>query len=116
MQYGKQPGANLEGIRWPHLRDSKKEAGLAVEASTISESTMEESDSEEEMFRWLKHRKTLKSGKVRTADSMVVKCITWPHELLYTSGGQPGTYEQISMAFMPTNNCHRASIKLLLPS
>ena len=41
-------------------------------------------------------QKTLKSGKIRTADSMV-KHITWPHELIYTSWGHPAVYKQLSM-------------------
>ena len=42
-------------------------------------------------------QKTLKSSKVRTADSTVVKCITWPHELVYISGVQSAIYEQFSV-------------------
>ena len=38
-----------------------------------------------------KNGKPLKSGKVRTADSTVIKRITWPHELVYSSGGEPAT-------------------------
>ena len=27
----------------------------------------------------------------------MVKRITWPHELMYTSGGEPAAYEHLSM-------------------
>ena len=44
-----------------------------------------------------KRRRALKYGKIRIADSTVVKGITWPHELMYNSGGEPVIYEHISM-------------------
>ena len=34
---------------------------------------------------------------VRTVNSMVVKHITWPHELIYKSVRQPTVYEQLTM-------------------
>ena len=67
------------------------------QAYMLTESATEESYSEEEMSRQLKLRKTLKSVKVRTAKSTVVKSITWPHEHMYTSGWQLAIYEQLTM-------------------
>ena len=49
------------------------------------------------MCMWQNRRKMIKSGKVRTADAMGVRSITWPHELIYTSGDQPAIYEQLTM-------------------
>ena len=51
-----------------------------------------------------KKGKALKSCKVRTADSTVIKWITWPHKLMYTSGGEPMTHELISMSQCVTGN------------
>ena len=45
----------------------------------------------------LRKRHPLKLGKVHTADSMVVKKVTCPHELMYTAAGQPAVYEDLSM-------------------
>ena len=45
-----------------------------------------------------KKRKVLKSGKVRTADAMVLKQVTWPHELMYMASGQPAVYENLTIA------------------
>ena len=39
----------------------------------------------------------LKSGKVRTSDSTVVKTITWPDKLMYTFAEVPTVYEHLSM-------------------
>ena len=49
------------------------------------------------MARSRKRHKNLKSGKSRTTDS-IVKQITWPHKLVYTSGREPAVYEQLSMS------------------
>ena len=42
-------------------------------------------------------RKLLKSGKVCTVDSMVLRNITWPHEFMYTVAGQPAVYKELSI-------------------
>ena len=63
----------------------------------LVESLSDESEMGEGPARGKKRRKALRSGKVRTADSIVVKRINWPHELMYTSGGKPAVYEQVSM-------------------
>ena len=41
-------------------------------------------------------RKGLKSGRLRTMVTMVLKRITWPHEVVYTSADQPAIYEEMS--------------------
>ena len=53
---------------------------------------------DEEPGRRKKRWSALKSGKIRTADSTVVKIISWPHELVYNSGGEPVIFKHISMA------------------
>ena len=40
----------------------------------------------------------LKSSKCRIADSLVTKQIVWPHEVVYTSQGQPAVYSELSVA------------------
>ena len=37
------------------------------------------------------------SSNVHTADSTIVKCITWPHELVYVAGSQPAVYEELTL-------------------
>ena len=73
----------------------RKLAQLLKQALLLTEISMEESDSEEEVSRQLTSRK---NSQVWTADSLVAKCITWPHELVYTSVRQPAMYEKF---FMP---------------
>ena len=63
----------------------------------------DDSEMDQEPARRRKNGKPLKSSKVRTADSTVIKWITWPHELVYTSGGEPMTYELISMSQFVTD-------------
>ena len=60
-------------------------------------SCTDESELDEEPAPRRKKAKVLKSGKTRTADSTVVKRITWTHELVYTLRGEPVTYELISL-------------------
>ena len=69
-----------------------QESPLIVDIST------DDSGMDQEPAHRRKKGKPLKSGKVRTADSTVIKRTTWPHELVYTSGGEPVTYELISMS------------------
>ena len=40
----------------------------------------------------------LKSGKIRTTDSMVIRRVVWPHEMVYTMEGQPPVYSDMSIA------------------
>ena len=37
-------------------------------------------------------KRGLKSGKIRMADTTVLHKITWQHEVVYTSTGQPSEY------------------------
>ena len=81
-----------------HLSVSETQADPLAEASPLlTESATEEESDLEEMCLRQKCRKTIKSGKVITADSMVVIRITWPRELIYTTGEQPIMHEQLSM-------------------
>ena len=58
--------------------------------------TDEESGSEEDPIPEPK-RKTLKSGKHRTADSSVLHKVVWPHEVVYTAMGKPAEYGDIAI-------------------
>ena len=60
------------------------------------------------------------SGKLRTVDTTVINHILWPHEVVYSSDGQPGMSEHLScmafvigylsmMALKPGNNKLRMS-------
>ena len=42
-------------------------------------------------------RKTLKLGKIRTADSSVLHKVVWPHKVVYTATGKPAEYDDISI-------------------
>ena len=39
----------------------------------------------------------MKFGKVRTTDTLVSRCITWPLEVVYTIAGKPVAYDDISL-------------------
>ena len=67
------------------------------QAPLLVESFTDESEMDQKPDQRKKRQKGLKSGKVRTADSTVVKRITCPHELVYNSGGESVTYDPISM-------------------
>ena len=58
--------------------------------------TEEESDSDAAPPR-RHHKKPLKSGKLPMADSMVLKKVTLPFELVYMVMGQPAVYEDRSI-------------------
>ena len=68
------------------------------QAPQIADISTDDSWTDQEPGHRRKRGKPLKSGKVRTADSTVIKHSTWPHELVYTSGGEPVTYEHIAMS------------------
>ena len=57
----------------------KKLARCLRQALPLVESLTDNSDMDEEPDQRKKRQKALKSVKVRTADSAVVKIITWPH-------------------------------------
>ena len=44
-----------------------------------------------------KKKNTLKSGKLKTADSLVLHPVVWQHQMLYTMVGQLAVYEDISI-------------------
>ena len=50
------------------------------------ESFTDVSEMDEEPAQRKKRKKALKYGRVRTADSTVIKRITWPHDLIYYGG------------------------------
>ena len=58
--------------------------------------TTEEGSSYEEMPPIIR-KKAIKSIKVRTADSIISKCITWFREVAYTAAGKPSFYDEISL-------------------
>ena len=35
-----------------------------------------------------------------TGARIVVKCITWPHEVVYSAAGKPSAYEELSIALL----------------
>ena len=43
-------------------------------------------------------RRHLTSGKVRTTDTYVTKCVQWPHEMVFTTQGQAPVYFDMSIA------------------
>ena len=58
--------------------------------------TDEDSRSEEEAAPAPK-RRALKSGKVQTVDTTILRKITWSHKVVYTCTGQPVVYDQLSI-------------------
>ena len=44
-----------------------------------------------------KSKTVIKLSKIRTADSTVLKHITWPHELVYGAGSHPTVYEKLTL-------------------
>ena len=45
-----------------------------------------------------KRRKTIiKSGKLCTADTTVIRRVTWFHELVYRLNGQPTNYDELPL-------------------
>ena len=76
------------GHQWP---------GCRAPILTISTSE-DESDSDADTREPPRKRRPLQSGQVHSADAMVVKKLTWPHELVYTAVGQPAVYEDLPVA------------------
>ena len=63
--------------------------------------TDEDTEGEQEVHNQLRRKHRSTSGKLRNADTTVINQILWPHELVYTSSGQPAMYEDLScMAFV----------------
>ena len=63
-------------------------------------SSDEESDSEEEMVACKRRRITIKSGKVCTADSTILKQIIWSHELVYRPSDKLAVYDELSLTLL----------------
>ena len=60
--------------------------------------TDEDNVSEDEPAAPTRRKQGLKSGNVQTADTLVTRKITWPHEVVYTSQGQLAVYDDMSVA------------------
>ena len=65
---------------------------------TPTYSSDEKSDSEEERVAWKRRKTTIKSGKLCTTNSTVLKQIVWHHELVYGPSGKPTIYDKLSLA------------------
>ena len=44
-----------------------------------------------------RRRRNIKSGMDRTGTTAVLKKITWPHEVVYTSAGKPAAYQDLTV-------------------
>ena len=55
------------------------------------------SRSKEQVTTPAPRRRGLNSGMIHTADTTVFHKITWPHEVVYTSTGQPTEYKRMSV-------------------
>ena len=64
-----------------------------LEVSSTDEGSLED----EGLISTHNHMKQLKSGKLKTTNSLIVHCVVWPHELVYTAKGQPAVYDSISV-------------------
>ena len=60
-------------------------------------STDEDLDSKEELVSHKKRNTTIKSGKLRMAETTVLRHIMWPHELVYEPGSQPAIYDELTL-------------------
>ena len=60
--------------------------------------TDEGTASEDDETCHTQRRRGLKSGKVRTTDTLIIKRVKWPHEMVFTSQGQPPVYREMSLA------------------
>ena len=60
-----------------------------LEISSTDERLLED----EGLVSTCNRKKQLKSGKLRTAASLVVHRVVWAHELVYTAEGQPAVYD-----------------------
>ena len=65
-------------------------------ASALFIQTDEETASEDDQVAPIYRKRGLKLGNLHTADTVVTKRITWPHEVIYTSQGEPAIYEELS--------------------
>ena len=60
------------------------------------QTTDDDSVSNEEAATPAQRKKGIKSGMLHMADTLVLKRNTWPHEVVYTSTGQPAANEEMS--------------------
>ena len=74
---------------------ARRELARCLMQAPLLDISTDHSGTDQEPAHRRKKGMPLKSGKVRTADSTVIKRINWTHELVYTSGGEPVTYELI---------------------
>ena len=58
----------------------------------------DETASGEEGALPVSRKRGLKSGKVRTMDSIITRKVVWPHEVVFTTQGQPPVYSEMSLA------------------
>ena len=54
-------------------------------------------DDDEELPMTTHYRKQLKFGRLRTADTQVLRKVDWPHEFVYLADGKAAEYEDLSM-------------------
>ena len=86
-----------------HESDVSEEVRWRVEHKLwhihISEVTCLDSNStSDEEQPTTRKRRPLKAGLNHSRATMVVKWITWPHEVQYTVSGKPATYENVSVS------------------
>ena len=81
----------------------RKLARCLRQAPLLADISTDDSGTDQEPAHRRKKGRPLKSGSVRTADFIVIKRITWPHELVYALPGEPMTYELISMSQFVTD-------------
>ena len=76
----------------------KQEGGQATKQVPILEvsTTNKESESADDSRLTRRKRAVLKSGKLRTANTKVLHSVTWPHEMVYTTG-QLTVYYDLSL-------------------
>ena len=67
---------------------------LVLEVSTIDKHSL----SEEELIPMYPKKNALKSGKLRTVDSLVLHRVVWPHAMVYMVMSQLAVYDDISIA------------------
>ena len=63
----------------------------------ILEITATDSDLDSQTATGRSKRRPLKSGKLHTADSMVLHKVTWPYKLVYKIHRQPAMYNELSI-------------------
>ena len=71
---------------------------MRVAPSLDLPTTDDDAGSEKKLTTPAPRRNGLKSGKTHTADTTLLRKITWPHEVVYTSSGHPTVFEEMSMS------------------